>query len=61
MVLPEILRTAVVAGLVLAVLAWIATWFNSKASSPIPNNFIWLAAFVVWLLWVFFGGSVSFA
>lgn len=60
-VLPEILRTAIVAGLVIGVIAWIAVWFNGKSQTPVPSHFIWLIAFVVWLLWVFFGGSVTFA
>lgn len=60
MVLPEILRVAVISGLVLAVIAWIATWFNAKSETGFPNKFIWLIAFVIWILWVFFGGSVTF-
>ena len=60
MVLPEILRTAIIVGVVVAIIAWIATWFNAKAESGFPNKYIWFIAFAIWILWVFFGGNVTF-
>jgi len=61
LVLPLILKTAIVAGIVVAIIAWIATYLNAKSASPFPGNFIWLIAFAVWILWVFFGGGVSWS
>jgi hypothetical protein len=60
MILPEILRTAIIAGVVIAIIAYIADWFAGKASLGFPRQMIWLIAFAIWLLVVFFGGSLAF-
>lgn len=60
MVLPGILRTAIVAGIVVAIIALIADFFVKK-TGKIPSYIVWLIALAVWVLWVFFGGSVSFS
>ncbi len=54
--IPNILVTAIIAGIVVAVIAYIADMFAARAGLGFPRQFIWLIAFVIWLLWVFNGG-----
>lgn len=56
--LPNILLTAIIAGLVVAIIAYIVDFFLGKSGVSFPRQLIWLVALVVWLLWVF-GGSVN--
>lgn len=51
--IPDVLRVAVIAALVVAIIAYIADWFLQKAGVDFPRQMVWLLAFVVWILWVF--------
>lgn len=52
-----ILITALIAALVVAVIAYIADFFLAKSGMGFPRQIIWLIALVVWVVWVFGGGS----
>lgn len=56
--IPDIILRAVIAGIVVAIVAYIAEWFAAKAGLGFPRTIIWLVAFLVWVLWVF-GGSFT--
>lgn len=52
----DFLLRAVIAGLIVAIIAYIAEYFVTKAGFGFPRMFIWLIALVVWLIIVFNGG-----
>lgn len=60
MVYINFLMTAIFAALVVAVIAWIADYFVTNAGLGFPKQIIWLIALVVWLYWVFAGGTPAF-
>lgn len=53
---PHILWTAIWAGLVVAVIAYIADYFLSQSGLGFPRQMLWLIALLVWLALVFGGG-----
>lgn len=50
---------AVVAAIAIAILAYIADFFLAKSGLGFPRNLVWLLAFLVWILVVFYGRSMG--
>lgn len=57
-VLPKILETAIIAGLVVFIIAIIADYFVKQAG--FDRRIVWAIALLAWLAWTFLSGTVSF-